>query len=124
MGKTPYGGIVGDINLHPYVGLGIGYGYFSNSSVSGNFIPLFIQGYILKSNFTPFVEAGADFVTVKFDSTNTLLNSTFHGTQWILGGGLEYRFDFGLMLRVDEVRFLDAAIWSPGVNIGYSFYFE
>jgi hypothetical protein len=124
VGKTPFAGILLDANLHPYLSLGVGYGYFSVGSASGSFIPVYLQGYFLKSNFSPFIEAGADFVTVKFDSTSVLLDSTFHGTQVIVGGGFEYRFDFGLVLRLDAVRYINAAIWSPGASVGYAFAFE
>lgn len=120
VGRTPFIGALIEMNLHPHVAIGAGYGYFSVESISGSFIPLYLQGYVLKGNFSPYLVAGVDFITVKFQSGNSLLNSTFRGTQLILGGGVEYRFDFGLNLRIDAVRFMNAAIWSPGLAIGYS----
>ena len=121
LGKTPLLGATLDFDLFPHVGLGVGYGFFSLGGIAASFIPLYIQVYPLKSNFSPFLEGGADFITLKFDSTNVLLSSTFSGMQWIMGAGLEYRFDFGLMLRTDVIRYINAAIWAPGLNIGYSF---
>lgn len=120
LGKTPFAGGQVDVNLIPYVGFGLGYGVFSTESVSGSFIPLFLNFYVLNSNFTPFLELGADFVTVKFESSNSLLSSEFKGTQLIAGGGFEYRFDFGLVARVDAVHFINAKLWVPGLAIGYS----
>ena len=120
IGRTPFFGALVEVNLLPYVALGTGYGFFSVDTVSGSFIPVYLQAYALKSNFSPYLAAGLDFVTVTFQSANSLLNSTFRGTQFILGAGLEYRFDFGLNLRADAVRFVNARIWSPGLAIGYS----
>lgn len=120
IGKTPFVGALFDMNLHPYFGIGAGFGYFTAGSVKGEFIPVFAQFYPLKTNFSPFVEGGVDFISVKFQSSNSLLNSTFKGTQFILGAGAEYRFDFGLLLRAEFVRFMNASVWSPGIQIGYS----
>lgn len=121
LGKTPMGGAVVEMNLHPHVALGIGAGYFRSGSVSGSFIPLYVQGYALRDNLSPYVFAGADFLTVNFDSANSLLSSTFRGTQWIVGLGGEWRFDAGWLVRLEVARFLDAAIWIPGLTFGYSF---
>ncbi|MBI3543426.1 MAG: hypothetical protein HY075_09165 [Deltaproteobacteria bacterium] len=120
VGKTPFVGAQVDMNLIPYVGLGVGYGYFSVDTVSGSFIPVFATVYPLTGSFSPFVEGGLDFLTVKFQSANSLLNSTFRGTQLIVGVGAEYRFDFGLLLRAELVRFINAQLWSPGAAAGYS----
>jgi hypothetical protein len=121
LGKTPFGGAIVEVNMHPHVALGLGFGYFSAGSVSGNFIPLYLQGYALRGNLSPYVFAGADFLTVKFESSNTLFSSTFRGTQWLVGAGGEWRLDSGWLARVEVARFLDAAIWIPGLTFGYSF---
>jgi hypothetical protein len=120
VGMTPTVGALLDMNLIPYVALGVGYGYYSSGSIAASFIPLYAHGYVFTSNFSPYVTAGADFVTLTFDSTSSLLNSTFKGTQFVLGGGLEYRFNFGLCARIEGVRYLNAGIWVPGLAIGYS----
>lgn len=124
LAKTPFAGFLVDANFLPYAGVGVGFGYFSVNSVSGNFIPVFAHLYPLRTNLSPYVAVGANFVTVKFQSSNSLLNSTFKGTQFIVGPGLEYRFDFGLVLRAEGIRFLNAKIWSPGASVGYSIAIE
>lgn len=121
VGRTPFFGVMADINLFPALAVGAGFGAFSSGSVSGSFIPLYAQAYLMTDEFTPYAFAGASFLTVKFDSPNRLLRSSFEGTQAIAGAGVEYRFSSGLNLRIDLTRFINAKIWAPGVAVGYAF---
>lgn len=118
--KTPVLGAILEMNPIPYAALGIGYGYLPVGIINASFIPLYAAVYPLKSNFSPFIHAGLDFVTLKITSGNSWLNSTFQGTQFIYGAGLEYRFNFGLLARLEITRFSQAKIWIPGLSIGYS----
>jgi hypothetical protein len=120
LGPTPLFGAMIDMNLHPRIGIGTGLGMFTLGVVTASFIPVVAHVYLLESNFTPYIFGGADFITVKFKSANVLLDSNFQGTQLIVGAGLEYRFDFGLLLRVNATRYFGAHITAPGLAIGYS----
>ncbi|MEW6055848.1 MAG: hypothetical protein AB1540_04465 [Bdellovibrionota bacterium] len=121
LGKTPMAGASLDINPHPNFALGVGYGVFKLSGVSGSLIPAFLHVLLLRNNFTPYFIASLNFVTLQFEAKGSLLASKFRGTQGLLGAGFEHRFDFGPLIRTELVRYMNAELWAPGLALGYSF---